>query len=236
MNEVQTQTVVGGKAEFVGPVWHMIVLLAVFAALTVLGWHAQRTAQMHAPIPARPPRLVPLQIQAIIFEWATFAWVWFGLRRNGLRLRDLVGGRWPSINSVLADILLGGGLWLLWNGITWLLNLWLGHSTDLIPYPRNLLESLLAIAVAGSAGVCEEIVFRGYLQRQFRALAGSAAIAVFLQAMVFGIPHVYQGVRLATTTFVYGLLFGLLALWRRSLRPGILAHTWSDIAARLLRI
>jgi membrane protease YdiL (CAAX protease family) len=99
-----------------------------------------------------------------------------------------------------------------------------------------MLEGSLAIVVAISAGVCEEIVFRGYLQRQFRALTGSAPIAVLLQAVVFGVPHVYQGTRLAAMVCLYGILFGVLALWRRSLRPGILAHAWSDIAARLLRI
>jgi hypothetical protein len=26
-----------------------------------------------------------------------------------------------------------------------------------------------------------------------------------------------------------GLLYGLLAWWRKSLRPGIVAHAWSDI-------
>jgi CAAX protease family protein len=100
----------------------------------------------------------------------------------------------------------------------------------------GLLEVILAIAVAVSAGVCEEIVFRGYFQRQFRALSGNWVIAVVLQTTVFGIAHVYQNVRLASMLVLYGILFGVLELWRRSLRPGIIAHAWSDIAARLLRV
>ena len=63
-----------------------------------------------------------------------------------------------------------------------------------------------------------------------------AEVAVVLQAVAFGLPHVYQGVRMAAMAAPYGILFGVLALWRRSLRPGILAHAWSDIAARLLRV
>lgn len=220
----------------VAPTWHTVVLLAVFAALTVLGWLAQRSVQMHAPNAALPHRLVPIQIQAIVFEWATVAWVWFGLRRKGVRLFELVGGRWPDAKSILVDILLGGGLWALWIGISWIENALLGHRLDGIPYPVGLLEGILAIAVAVSAGVCEEIVFRGYFQRQFRVLSGSSVIAVVLQATVFGIAHVYQGVRLASMVVLYGILFGALALWRRSLRPGIIAHAWSDIAARLLRV
>jgi len=191
----------------------------------------------------RPPRsspatrLAPLQIQAIIFEWATLAWVWFGVRRRGVRVRELIAGRWASLHSVLVDASLGGALWVIWTALSRAADLFFGHPlADTIPYPANLIESLLAVVVAISAGFCEEIVFRGYLQAQFRALSGSAAAAVLLQAIVFGVPHVYQGTRLAAMVCIYGMLFGVLAHWRHSLRPGILAHAWSDIAARLLRI
>jgi len=33
---------------------------------------------------------------------------------------------------------------------------------------------------------------------------------------------------------VSGILFGLLALWRNSLRPGMLAHAWADIFGGIL--
>jgi uncharacterized protein len=222
----------------IAPIWHTIVLLAVFAALTILGWQAQRSARIHPANPALPPRLLPLQIQAIVFEWVMLAWVWFGVRRKGVRVRELVGGRWPTVKSVLMDVLLGAGLWVLWIGISRIENSSLGHNQtpDAIPYQVGLVENVLAVGVAISAGICEEIIFRGYLQKQFRALSGSAVVAVLLQAIVFGMSHVYQGVRLASMVVIYGALFGVLALWRRSLRPGIIAHTWSDIAARLLHI
>lgn len=86
------------------------------------------------------------------------------------------------------------GLWL---GITTAVGLLLnsGRAADTIPYPGNWLEGILAVCVAASAGVCEEIVFRGYFYRQFYALTRSVAAAVLLQAIVFGAPHVYQGVR-----------------------------------------
>ena len=219
----------------VAPAWHTLALLSVLAALTILGWLGQRNARMHPTSATSHPHLVPLQIEAMIFEWATLVWVWFGIRLKCIRVRDLVGGRWPGVRSILVDIMLAGVLWLTWIGITRAVNLLLGHPSDTIPFPGNLLEGFLAIIVAISAGICEEIVFRGYLQRQFRALTGSVGLAVVLQAGVFGMPHVYQGARTAAMASLYGLLFGVLALWRRSLRPGILAHAWTDIAARLLR-
>lgn len=125
------------SVDLVAPVWHSVVLLAVLAALTLLGWLAQQRVQTHTQSPAPPSRLVPLQIEAIIFEWATLVWVWFGVRRKGVRLRALVAGRWPDVKSVLVDILLGGGLWVLWIGISRVENFLLGpnHSTGAIPYP-----------------------------------------------------------------------------------------------------
>jgi hypothetical protein len=47
--------------------------------------------------------------------------------------------------------------------------------------------------VSLSAGFCEELVFRGYLQRQFHAATGNVVVAVALQAIVFGLVHTYQG-------------------------------------------
>jgi membrane protease YdiL (CAAX protease family) len=54
------------------------------------------------------------------------------------------------------------------------------------------------------------------------------APAIFLQAAVFGFGHGYVGGKLITTIFVYGVIFGLVASWRRDLRPCMLAHAWTD--------
>jgi hypothetical protein len=37
--------------------------------------------------------------------------------------------------------------------------------------------------------------------------------------------------------FIFGLLFGLLAWWRKSLRPGMIAHAWHDsLSGAVLRV
>ena len=81
-----------------------------------------------------------------------------------------------------------------------------------------------------AAGVGEEISFRGYLQGQFARLTSSLPAGILLQAVAFAIPHLYQGWRAAVGTGVYGLAFGVLAAARKSLRPGILAHAFVDVA------
>ena len=87
--------------------------------------------------------------------------------------------------------------------------------------------------VAIAAGVCEEIVFRGYLQRQFLAATGRTSFAIVLQAVIFGTAHTYKGYRGMITIAIYGALFGVLAVRRKSLRPGIMQHTGQDVLAGL---
>ena len=80
-----------------------------------------------------------------------------------------------------------------------------------------------------AAGFCEELVFRGYLQRQFHAATGSIAAAVALQAIVFGPVHTYQGWKPVLVITVLGVLYGTLVGLRRDLRSSMIAHAWADI-------
>jgi hypothetical protein len=83
-------------------------------------------------------------------------------------------------------------------------------------------------------GFVEEIVFRGYLQRQFIGwVRGCVSTSVLVSAVVFGSAHGYQGVRGMVLLSVFGVLFSLLALYRRSLRAGIFAHAGHDFIAGL---
>jgi membrane protease YdiL (CAAX protease family) len=83
-------------------------------------------------------------------------------------------------------------------------------------------------------GFAEEVVFRGYLQRQFIGWARGGVIAgVLFSAIVFGTAHAYQGARNMVLLAVFGVLFSVLALFRRSLRAGMFAHSWHDLIAGL---
>jgi len=97
--------------------------------------------------------------------------------------------------------------------------------------PKGIMEITLWIALSISAGFCEELVFRGYLQRQFAALTRSNVTGLLLQATLFGVSHGYQGVAATVKIALFGIVYGFLALWRRSLRPGMIAHAWSDVWA-----
>jgi hypothetical protein len=94
--------------------------------------------------------------------------------------------------------------------------------------PGSHLELAVWFCLSATAGFCEEIVFRGYLQRQLAAFSKSTLIGVLLSAAIFGVSHGYEGAARMLLIGIYGLMFGLLAWWRKSLRPGMMAHAWHD--------
>jgi membrane protease YdiL (CAAX protease family) len=57
-------------------------------------------------------------------------------------------------------------------------------------------------------------------------------VALFLQAIIFAIGHIYQGWKPALVTANYGLIFRLVAAWRRII-PGAIAHAVVDIIGGL---
>jgi membrane protease YdiL (CAAX protease family) len=101
--------------------------------------------------------------------------------------------------------------------------------------PRMIGEHVVWIAVALSAGICEEIVYRGYFQSQLAAMTRSTFAGIALQAVLFGIAHASQGWSSMLRFAFYGALFGIVAGARRSLAPTILAHTMIDLAGGFLR-
>jgi uncharacterized protein len=213
----------------IAPAWHTIVFITIFVGLSVVGGFFQHAVKQHPQAAVQSGNAVQRYLSVLILEWLLVLYVRMGVHKRGVRLRDLVGGRWATPKQVIKDIALGAGLWVLWLG---LMNPHiLGGGTNAAQglLPQGILESLAWIPLALSAGFCEELAFRGYLQKQFQAIAGSTALAVLFQAIVFGVGHLYEGVGAATRITLFGVLFGLLAVWRKSLRPGMVAHAWSDI-------
>ena len=85
------------------------------------------------------------------------------------------------------------------------------------------------VAVSITAGVCEELAFRGFLQRQLHSLTGNIVVAVVAQGVVFGLFHSYQGWTNVVGISVLGVLFGALAAWRGNLRANVVVHAWIDL-------
>jgi uncharacterized protein len=213
----------------IAPTWHTIVFIAIFVGLSVIGGFFQHAVKVHPQAAVPSGNAVPGYISVVVFEWLLVLYVRMGVHKRGLRLRDLVGGRWSTPKQVMKDIALGAGLWAVWIGLMNPHILGGGSNAAQGLLPRGILQSLAWIPVALSAGFCEELAFRGYLQRQLQAITSSAGWAVLIQAIIFGVGHLYEGVGSVGRIMLFGVLFGLFAVWRKSLRPGMITHAWSDI-------
>ncbi len=220
------------KPKLVAPLWHTLGLLLLLLGITFGGFRLQSWSPAGSDS-GKHAGNVTLYLSVIVSEWALFYYVWLGgLRRGATRLRDLIGGRWRNTKDVLLDIAVAAGFWVVWTAAAVFMSFVVGPSqVERLGFlkPQGLVEVTLWVMMSLTAGFCEELVFRGYLQAQFLGLTGRAALAVPAQAVVFGVSHLYQGVKQVIVITVLGILFGLLANWRKSLRPGMISHAWSDV-------
>ncbi|HEV3254691.1 MAG TPA: CPBP family intramembrane glutamic endopeptidase [Candidatus Acidoferrales bacterium] len=233
-------TIGPANAKLVAPRWHTAVLVTLFLALALGGAFFQRRARANPGTLQQHPQVALFYVSLIAMEWGLFVYVWRGgLRRTGTKLSEVIGGQWRNAKDVLVDAALAAALWGVWTFVQMAWVRWLGpeHAASIATLlPRRALEIVLWIGVSISAGICEEFAFRGYFQKQFEALTHRVWVALILQALLFGIAHGYQGLEACVKIAVFGLLYGLLAIWRKSLRPGMMAHVGSDILSGIFGI
>jgi membrane protease YdiL (CAAX protease family) len=179
-------------------------------------------------------------------EWLLAGYIWLGIRKQ-IRLRDLIGGRWATLEDFFLDIVYAAVFWgaamLVLGVCARLMHLDQAGKIESMRKqisflaPSTNLELAVWFCLSWTAGFCEEIIFRGYLQRQLAVIGNSPLLGVVLSAIVFGASHGYEGPARMFLIFIFGLLFGLLAWWRKSLRPGMIAHAWHDsLSGAVLRV
>lgn len=215
----------------VAPAWHTVVVLVVIVGVSLIGAHLKLPALLS--VRGR----VPSYLLTMVIEWGTVAFIWWGLRRSGITLSDLIGGRWQRWTDIVRDVAIGIAFIIAFALLVQVLNSLLKITQPQAVramLPQTTLETILWVPLSLTGGFCEEIIFRGYFQRQFSALTRSIVGGVALQGAVFGLAHGYQGWHLMSIIALFGVCFGALAQWRHSLRPGIFGHCLQDTAAGLL--
>lgn len=222
----------------IAPLWHTAVILALLLGMSAVNALTHHLAETFAHQPAEQHRSHFIMYGAtLIWEWLLLALVYWGLRLRRTPLRQLLGIRRQGAVEVWTDIAIAAGFWfasLLTLGIVgFLLRLVHLHPEDIRGIvsqmaPASLAELALWIALSISAGICEELIFRGYLQQQFTALTRHIWLGIAISAVFFGLAHGYEGASGMLLIVLYGAFFGILAHLRRSLRAGMFAHAWHD--------
>jgi hypothetical protein len=180
-------------------------------------------------------------------EWLLFYGVWRGLKAYGTPVLSLFGSSLRTsrgrITAIVGGLVVLGLIRLAAAGV----HLGLAHlgapvdadaaAVTEAMAPHGAIESVLWVLLSISAGVCEEFVYRGYFLRQFSAWFGGPVAGLIASALVFGLGHAYQGPwQVLLITLAYGVPYGVVAVYARSLGPTIVAHALEDILDGLLRI
>jgi membrane protease YdiL (CAAX protease family) len=211
----------------VAPAWHTVVLLLILFVFSFASAHSGSLT----PFGAKIGRALGY-VLVIIFEWAVVAFIWLGVKQRCVRIADLVGGRWARPIYILRDFLIAVAfLIVVVGGVLGALDHFLKAAPNQAMrnlLPQSPIEVLLYLATSLTAGFCEELIYRGYLQRQFTVLTRAVTSGILLQAIVFAVGHSYQGWKFVILIAVLAAMLGLLAHWRKSLRPGMIAHTLQD--------
>jgi membrane protease YdiL (CAAX protease family) len=111
-------------------------------------------------------------------------------------------------------------------------NVVVGDIESLLPHTKN--EKLWFILVALSAGICEEIIFRGYGLRLFESIGFNGSPLLIVTAVVFGLVHIYQGFVGVIMTAITGAFLTLIYIQTGSLWWSILAHIFIDLRVLLI--
>jgi uncharacterized protein len=244
LSTLPNMTASGSTAEkpaLIAPLWHTLLIVALILANSFAG--SAKLDAVHSSVSR-----IMLYGGTIVTQLVLILLVWFGIHLRGVKMRDLIGGRWETVESFLLDVGLAAGFLVVSLLLLALVRMAVGtldfHNLEkqkddtlrmLGPIaPHTYLEAGMFVVLSVFAGLFEEIIFRGYLQRQFRALGQNAVVGIVASAIIFGLAHGYQGSRMMVVIAVFGSFFGILAHFRKSLRPGMMAHAFQDSLSGLV--
>lgn len=224
------QTEACQPTQLLAPLWHtgvIVLLLLGISVVNALTHHLASQSRSH----------LTMYAVTLVWEWILLALVHWGLLMRGTPLRQLLGLRRRGVAELWTDIAIALGFWfaslIILGAVGLLLRLAHLHPEDIRGVvsqmaPASAGELAFWIALSISAGICEELIFRGYLQQQFTALTRHVWLGIAISAVFFGLAHGYEGKSGMLLIMLYGAFFGILAHLRRSLRAGIFAHAWHD--------
>lgn len=215
------------------PRWHTALLVFVITSVAITGTLLARSPA--GSLTHHDSPIFPVYLPMLLVQWGLVFYV-ARLGQPRSMLGTLLGRGWTSISRAGVDLLVAAASFVLIVALEAALSRLFVATRPSAPgfLPHTLFERSLWVVVATSAGFCEEVVFRGYLQRQLSAFARSMLFGVLAQGVLFGVAHLDRGIAVALRFALFGVLYGVIAWWRRSLWPGIVSHVTLDVVGGLL--
>ena len=207
--------------------WYTVALCIYFVGVALLTRHIAHGVR---------PFNVVVRFIAVIIEWGLFFVAYRGIVVSGLRFPDVIGKHWSSRSGFWKDFK-DSLLVIFIICVSTFLLVRLSPFTPSHTAPAKTgLQYLVTLLMAVTAGYTEEVIFRGFLLRQFQILTRNLGVAVLLQAILFSLAH--GGNQSVTQYLKHGFsacVFAYLSISRKSLWPAILAHVVLDVLAVTLQ-
>jgi len=105
-------------------------------------------------------------------------------------------------------------------------------SVDLLA-PRTAAEYRWFMALSLTAGVCEELLYRGFLTWLLASYM-PVALAIIVASVAFGFGHAYQGPKGIIRTATVGLVMSIIVLASGWLIPAMVIHALLDISGGIV--
>ncbi len=173
-----------------------------------------------------------------IFQWVVVGFIlltWWGSSRLFVDLGFQLGTWTPTAWALVAIFL-----------VLYLFDVWweLRNSAKILEtktkwlkeipiLPTNFEEFKHFLFVAFTAGVCEEIIFRGFMIHYFLAVNENnelgSWLSILIPACLFALGHLYQGEKAVIKILVMATLFGWIFLLTKSLLLLMLLHFLVDV-------
>ncbi len=97
--------------------------------------------------------------------------------------------------------------------------------------PQSRLELVPFLALAVTAGICEEFLYRGFAMAALTRVGLPSWGVVLLSSILFGLAHLYQGRGGLLSTLVIGTVFGAARIAYDGLVPVMAWHFAVDAVA-----
>jgi len=96
-------------------------------------------------------------------------------------------------------------------------------------------HTILLVLTCVTAGVVEELIFRGYLIPRLNILFKNSYLPVILSALIFGVAHIGYGTLINMfVPFLLGLIFGIYYQKYRNIKVLIFCHFFIDFLSLTL--
>jgi membrane protease YdiL (CAAX protease family) len=157
---------------------------------------------------------------------------WHAVRADSFRLGKLTGAQWlwGMIAAVFFAATIHAALVVLFRLVPFP-SAAFHRGYDFSFIPTLSLRWFAVVVSAASAGICEEIGFRGYMQRPIEHRHG-AIIAILVSSILFTAIHLSKDwalIGMVPIILGAGVLLGLLAYFSRTLIFCIIGHTIMDV-------